>query len=106
MYNKSPAALHLPQGRIDQMHQDISVVWQIHIKNSFSYPLDNIEKNNVSIKYELEKVRTKSNKKVGKVKVYLYDDIIHEEDIFVKEKEKEKKISFGKKIWKWICSIW
>lgn len=96
----------LKKGNIEIEEDEYYKDYNLYIKNSFSYPLDNIEKNNVSIKYELEKVRTKSNKKVGKVKVYLYDDIIHEEDIFVKEKEKKEKISFGKKIWKWICSIW
>ena len=33
MYNKSPAALYLTQGRIDQMHQDVSVICKIHFEH-------------------------------------------------------------------------
>ena len=48
-----------------------------YINNDFYYLLDNIEKDNVIIKFKIEKVRKlKSNMKVGKVEVYLLDELI------------------------------
>ncbi len=62
-----------------------------YIKNSFSYPLTNEEKDKIEKKEVFNK---KKSGNVGKVLVYLNDDLIHEEKIYVKE----NKVSFTDKI--------
>ena len=80
--------------------------YELYINNDYSYLIQNNEQNSLLIKYELEKVRNiKSNTKVGVIKVYLGDKIIHEEDIYVKELKKVKKSIF-QKIKDWFNSLW
>lgn len=85
----------------DKYYED----YDFYINNSFKYPLNSIEKDNIVLKIELEKLRSINDDDIaGKVKVYLYDDLLHEEDIYVKERE--EKLSFFDKVWKWVSSIW
>ena len=63
----------------------------LYLKNDFKYLLRESEKDILKLKYEISKKRKyKSNDKVGLVKVYLGDKVVHEEDIYVK-KGKEKR---------------
>ena len=72
----------------------------LYLKNNFKYLLRESEKNILKLKYEISKKRKyKSNDKVGLVKVYLGDKVVHEEDIYVK-KGKEKR-SFWDRILSW-----
>ena len=72
----------------------------LYLKNDFKYLLRESEKNILKLKYEISKKRKyKSNDKVGLVKVYLGDKVVHEEDIYVK-KCKEKR-SFWDRILSW-----
>ncbi len=72
----------------------------LYLKNDFKYLLRESEKNILKLKYEISKKRKyKSNDKVGLVKVYLGDKVVHEEDIYVK-KGKEKR-SFWDRILSW-----
>lgn len=71
-----------------------------YVKNNFDYLLDKTEKDNIIIKFVIEKKRDiKSDMEIGKLQVYLADEIIHEEKIYIK-KEKEK-ISLFDKIKSW-----
>lgn len=66
-----------------------------YIKNNFTYPLTNSEKDNIQIKI----IVNKENDILGFVNVLLNDKVIHEEKIYKKNNEiKEKKDSFFKKI--------
>lgn len=76
---------------------------EIYIENNFDYPLLEEEKQNIKIKYLIEK--QENNNEIGKAEVYLFDKVIHEEKIFVKEKQIEKK-SFIQKLKEWIKNIW
>ena len=72
----------------------------LYLKNDFKYLLRESEKDILKLKYEISKKRKyKSNDKVGLVKVYLGDKVVHEEDIYVK-KGKEKR-SFWDRILSW-----
>ena len=63
----------------------------LYLKNNFDYLLTENEKYILRLKYEINKKRHyKSGDKVGLVKVYLGDKVVHEEDIYV-EKNEEKK---------------
>lgn len=67
---------------------------KLYINNSFYYPLTEEEYENITIKTKIdENKRYKSNSKVGNVLVYLNDDIIHTEDIYI---EVERKTIFSK----------
>lgn len=80
---------------------------QLYINTTFKYPLLDTEKDNITLKFELEQKRDiKENEPVGKVKVLLGDKEIYEEDVYVKEKEVSKKLSFFQKIGKWFKNLW
>ena len=58
---------------------------KLYIKNNFNYPLSKEEKDSIYLKYELKKIRKlKNNMKVGKIKVYFVDKLVHEENIYLK----------------------
>ena len=58
-----------------------------YIKNNVSYPLNSDEKGILRMKYELNKLRKyKNNSKVGEVKVYLGDEVIDREKIYLRIK--------------------
>ena len=66
--------------------------WIINIKNSFNYILTPDEKENIKLKFILEKSTNKKNdEKIGKVIVYVMDKQVHEEDIYLQEKKHNKK---------------
>lgn len=64
-------------------------------KNEFSYILNDVEKDQVLIKFQLEKKRVyKNGDKVGKTIVLLHDKVIFEDNIYL-EKIKENKTIFS-----------
>lgn len=57
----------------------------LYIKNNLSYPLNSDEENILRIKYELVKKRKyKNNDVVGKVKIYLSNEMVRSEKIYVR----------------------
>lgn len=73
------------------------------IKNDLSTALLKEEKDNIKIKYDLEKKRiTKNNDVVGVVKVMLDDTILAQQKIYIKKETKIKKPN----LMDWIKSIW
>ena len=72
--------------------------YKFYLKNNFTYPLSSDEKDLITLKFNLEKIRKiKNNISIGNVEVYLGDSKIHTEKIYVEKKEK-KKPSFIDKI--------
>lgn len=68
-----------------------------YIKNEFSYLLDNIEKDNIIVKFKIEKNKIiKNNMKIGKVEVYLMDKLLYSDNLYIK-KEKKKTWWFNGK---------
>ena len=75
----------------------------LYIKNNFNYTLENID-NKVLLNFKLEKKQNYfDGDKVGVVEVLINDKKIHEEDIFIKKKE---KLSFFDKIKRWFSNLW
>ena len=74
------------------------------IKGEYNVLLAENEFSSYKTVIELKKVRwPKDNEKVGVVKVYLKDKLMHEENIyFEKEEESINKVSFWQKIWNFI----
>lgn len=74
---------------------------KLYIKNDFKYTLLSNEKESLKLKIDLEKKRVfKDDMKVGKVIVYLGDELVHTEDVYYKKnKEKTKKLSWWQKLW-------
>ena len=74
--------------------------YNYYIKNDFSYLLDDIEKDNIIIKFKIEKNKIiKNNMKIGNIEVYLTDTLIHKDDLYINKKE---KLSFWDKIKRWL----
>lgn len=71
--------------------------YNLYIKEDFSYPLLETEKDHVVLKIELEKKRQyKRNSKIGKVRVLLHDKQIGETSIYIKDLKENKKGIFSK----------
>lgn len=61
---------------------------RFYIRNNISYPLSDDEKGIIKMKYELKKLRNyKNNSKVGVIKLYLGDEIIDSENIYLRMKD-------------------
>lgn len=64
--------------------------YEYYIKNDFNYILDNIEKDNIVIKFKLEKNKLIENDmKIGKIEIYLTDTLIYTDDIYISKKEQK-----------------
>lgn len=66
-----------------------------YINNGFKYALKDTEKNNVRLKFILDKSESEDNKEIGKVSVYLGDELLGGEKVYLKL---NKKVSFWQKI--------
>ena len=94
----------LEKGNINIYNEEYYDEYDLYIKNDFNYLIGNNEENSVILKYEIEKKRKiNNNDKIGKIDVYIGDKKIHEEKLYVKEKE-TKKSTFNK-IKEWITSL-
>jgi D-alanyl-D-alanine carboxypeptidase len=75
---------------------------KLYIMNDYYYPLQEGEKNSISIKVKLEKLDYYHNKdRVGVASVYLNDIDIHDEDVYVMISKSTSK-GFFSKLWKWL----
>lgn len=72
------------------------------ILNDYFYPLKESELESISITYELEKKKTG---KVGEAIIFLGEEEIHREEIYL-EAKKEKKKSFLEKVKAWFRNLW
>ncbi len=86
----------------DSFYED----YQLYTDQNFSYLINNQEKMNILLKFELEKKRMfKEDDQVGSIIVKLGDQEIHKQAIYIKEKDKRKK-SFLSKAKEWFENIW
>lgn len=91
----------LTSGNIDIIGENYYYDSSFYIKNDFNYILSENEKNNIKLKFVLEKdINKKNNDKVGSVIVYIMDKQVHEQDVYIEKKEIVKK-SFIQKILDW-----
>ena len=90
----------LNKGEISILGEDYYNEDTLYLKKSFKYLLRKDEENILKLKFEINKKRKyKTGDKVGVVKVYLGDEIVHEESIYVKKDKKEN--NFWNKILSW-----
>lgn len=82
----------LKKGNIKIKEDEYYKKYQLYIKNDYFYPLSKEEENSIKVQYELTKVRKlKNNKKIGVAKIYLADQLVHEENIYVQYQSKKSK---------------
>lgn len=75
----------LNKGYINILNENYYRNSKFYLKNNFKYPLREEEKDLIKIKFRLNKKRNyKNNDKVGKAVVYLADEIIGKENIYIK----------------------
>ena len=85
-FNKYNNYLLLKKGEINIPGEDYYKM-SFYIKENVSYPINSDEKGILKMKYELKKLRKyKNNSKVGTVKVYLGDEVIDKENIYLRIK--------------------
>lgn len=81
----------LNKGEISIALEDYYDEDTLYIENDFKYILRESEESILKLKYEINKMRKyETGDNVGVVKVYLGDEVIHEEDIYVKKGKEEK----------------
>ncbi len=96
----------LYKGKINIYNEKYYEDYELYINNDYSYLLGNNERDSLLLKYELEKLRNfKSDTKIGVIKIYLGDKVIHEENIYVKKPKNIKKSIF-EKIKDWFKNLW
>lgn len=76
--------------------------YEYYIENDYTYPLLEIETENVLLKYKLEK---NNPEKKGTIEVYLGDEKLHEEPILIREKQKKEKKTLFQKIKDWFKKL-
>lgn len=92
----------LKKGVIDIYDEKYYDNKEFYLKNNFSYPLLNEEKDNIILKIKLNKERNyKSNQKIGTIYVNIDDREIYKDDIYIRNKEKIKD-TFINKIKRWL----
>lgn len=92
----------LKKGLIDIYEEKYYNNKEFYLKNNFSYPLLDSEKNNIVLKIELNKDRKyKNNQKIGQVKVMVNQEEIHKENIYMRNKKSEKE-TFISRLKRWL----
>ena len=87
----------LNSGSISILGEDYYKNNELYLKNDFTYPLTDSEKETINLKFELEKKRDyKNDDQVGNVQIHVGDKIVHTEDIYVKLDK--TKLSFFDKL--------
>lgn len=76
---------------------DYYLAKETYINDSFTYPLTESEKDNIVLKIMIENKIVEG--KIGKIEVYLAEEKIHEQDLYVRKKEKRKSIIEKIKEW-------
>ena len=77
----------LKKGTINIYNESFYSDYKLYVKNDFNYTVSNNIEEQLTIKYQLNKVRNiKNNQKIGKVLIYLGDKKVHTENIYIKER--------------------
>ena len=92
----------LKKGIIDIYDEKYYNNKEFYLKNNFSYPLLNSEKDSIILKITLNKERNyKNNKKIGSIEVNINNKKIYTDNVYIRDKE-IKKLSFIDKIKGWL----
>ncbi len=92
----------LKKGIIDIYDEKYYDNKEFYLKNSFSYPLLESEKNTVVLKITLNKERNyKNNQKIGTIKVNVGDEEIYTDSVYMRDKKITKE-SFIDKVKRWL----
>ena len=93
------------QGNIDIIEEKYYKNYYFYLDKNFDYPLSIVEKDNIILKFILEKKENyQPNDKVGIVEIMLGEEKIGEQDIFLTNNIKTK--SWLAKFKEWINSLW
>lgn len=88
----------LSKGNIDILNETFYIDSSFYINNDFKYSLNDSEKNNIILKFEIERnLDVKNDDKIGVVNVFIGEEKIYSQDIFIKLEPKKQK-SFLEKI--------
>lgn len=92
----------LQKGIIDIYDEKYYNNKEFYLKNNFSYPLLDSEKDTIILKIKLNKDRKyKNNQKIGTVQVIVSDKKVYIDDIYMRDKIKEKD-NFIDKVKRWL----
>jgi D-alanyl-D-alanine carboxypeptidase len=96
----------LKSGEIKIYDDDYYSNYKLYIKDSFNYTVSNTEKDNLKIKFNLDKKIVTEDEKVGLVEVYLNDEKIFQTDIYASKLEKKENKNIIKKISELFKNLW
>lgn len=83
--------------------------YEFYINNDITYPLANDETESIKIKYKIIKSKEyKNNDQVGEAIIYVGNEEIKREPIYITKKENNTivKKGFFARIWDWIKNLW
>lgn len=96
----------LKTGNIEILNETYYENATFELHNDFSYPLDETEKENVYLKIELEKKpHYQDGDVVGEIYVFLGDQEIYKDSLYIRKTE-QKKMGFFEKIVRWFRNLW
>jgi D-alanyl-D-alanine carboxypeptidase len=94
----------LTKDYIDILGEDYYQDGYFYLEHNYHYPLLETEKNSIILKFELDKKEGyKSGDKVGKVKVYIGDKEVHQDDVYLKLR---KEITWWGRVKMWFKNLW
>lgn len=96
----------LKKGTVDIENETYYLNYEFYVKNDFSYPLMESEKDTISLKFELEQKKSyQTEDKVGSVKVLIGKEEVYQDDVYIRKLPKENT-PFFKKIMNWLKHLW
>lgn len=97
----------LEKGKIFIPDENYYNNFEFYINNDISYPISNIETKSIKIKYEIEKLNDyKNDDVVGNAIIYINNEEIKREPIYIKKIEQKLKTGLFNKIVDWIKNLW
>ena len=97
----------LKKGEISIPEENYYNNYKLYINNDISYPISNDETSSIKIKYEIEKIKNyNDNDKIGDAIIYVNEEEVKREPIYIEKKEEQTKRTFFTRIIDWIKKIW
>ena len=97
----------LKKGELSIPEENYYANYKLYINNDISYPFSDEETDSIKIKYEIQKKKDyKDGDNIGEAIIYINNEEIKREPIYIKTEENKKKITFFTKIVDWIKNLW
>ena len=86
----------------------LSNLYNLYLNNSYSYPFADEEKQNIKLKYNLNKLKKyQTGDEIGNIEIYIADERINTFPIYIRKNEEMKvNKNIFQKLMDWIRKLW